>query len=122
VSIWASWSPDIGETKSEKPDWSVVSAQHGWSNWYPRCNEAEAKPASIGLAHIPGWIGPNPRYRPQTDDQPVAPFLRLSITADNAMDLAVQAVQHVDVILKPRAVEKLRDQLNEWLAMERHRR
>jgi hypothetical protein len=38
------------------------------------------------------------------------------------MDLAVQAVQHVDVILKPRAVEKLRDQLNEWLAMERHRR
>jgi hypothetical protein len=122
MSIWCSWEP-IRERDSGKPDWSVLSYRAGFSNWYPK--RTEAKPASVDLAHIPGfvWREGLPKYRMDQDcDQPIAPYLRLGVEADNNLDPDVSAVAYTSAILTVRAAEKLRDDLNHWLGMERHRR
>lgn len=56
--------------------------------------------------------------REQPEDDPVAPFLRLDVSEwdeDERMPMVTGTV-----VLTPPAVERLRDQLTEWLERPRH--
>ncbi|MBE7162650.1 MAG: hypothetical protein INR72_15540 [Williamsia herbipolensis] len=132
MSIYASWD-EIGENIDGyaavdpltleaipavgSPFTREVLTYNG-SHAYP--NPATDRPAMVGVSHIPGFIAPPPAERPQTDDQPVAPYLRLDISAWHPdWDRPMTSDTATCVLTRP-AVEKLRDQLIEWLGMEMH--
>ncbi len=112
MSIWASW-PEIGEHNSGEdcgePDGTVLT--YTASNFYP---SSEHPPASVGVAHIPGFIGPHGR-RDQDEDTPVAPYLRLDLTDRDGEERILGTV-----VLTRAAVERLRKELAEWLALPMH--
>lgn len=125
MSIYASW-PEVGEYGEDapdslygKPDGTVLSYMR--SHVYP--DPVNHRPGNVGIAHIPGFIwrdGLPESRKEQDEDYPVAPFVRLDVcewSEEHGMPMVTGTV-----VLTPAAVERLRDDLTEWLERPRHDR
>lgn len=120
MSIYASW-PDIGEQHGDPDgfhaDGTVLS--YVASHYYPRPDVD--MPATIGLAHIPGFIwraGLARLRRDQVDDDPVAPYLRLDISEWDPTE--ARPMVSGTAVLTRAAAQRLRDELTEWLERPMH--
>lgn len=113
VSIYASW-PDVGEDESDRPNGEVLT--YRGSHVYP--DPTTQKPGTCAIAHIPGFIGPH-GDREQFEDWPYAPYLRLDIGSWDEQEGGPMIVDGATCVLTAAAVERLRDQLSQWLARPR---
>lgn len=117
MSIWASWQ-EVGEDGDGEYTREALSYSN--SATYPT---DETRPALIGVSHLPGFVWrphlPESR-RDQTGDTPVAPFLRLDIASWHPEWGRPMIADGSTAILTRSGVERLRDQLTEWLALDHH--
>lgn len=100
MSIYASWEP-IGLTEDEDFDGTVL--EYLSSNRHPAPSDIGA---SVWVASIPAWCVPG------CDDEEsgaVGEYLRLDVSGSGFST----------VVLTVAGAVKLRDQLTEWLAMEK---
>jgi hypothetical protein len=119
MSIFASYWDSIGETEDCDAYTSEVLSYQG-SHVYP--DTSTHKPATVGICAIPGfiWREGMPEERKDQDEQPVAPYARLSVATWTDDWGRPMIGDGGTVILTRDGVEKLRDQLSEWLALDMH--
>lgn len=119
MSIYASYWDMVGEDE-KRGEYTGDALSYQGSHVYP--NPKAHRAAGVGICGIPGfiWREGMPEERKDSDEQPVAPYARLSIASWSDEWGRPMIGEGGTVVLTRAGVEKLRDQLTEWLELDMH--